>query len=48
MIELFKIGFELILTAAVFVGGVLFALKFPNVAAKIKAVTVDLFSKSSS
>jgi hypothetical protein len=45
MIGLFKIGFELVLFSAVFVGGVLFAVKFPSAAAKIKAMTVDLLTK---
>jgi hypothetical protein len=45
MIELFKIAVELLLAIAVFVGGVLFAIKWPNAAAKIKAMTIDLFTK---
>lgn len=44
MIELFKLGFEFLLAAVVFVGGVLFAIKYPNAAAKIKAMTIDLFT----
>lgn len=43
MIELFKLALELLLTVIVFVGGVLFAVKFPNAAAKIQAMTLDLF-----
>jgi hypothetical protein len=45
MIELFKLGFEFVLAGGVFIGGVLFAVKFPGAAAKIKAMTVDLFTK---
>lgn len=42
MIELFKLAFELILAAAIFVGGVFYAIKFPNGAAKIQAVLSGL------
>jgi hypothetical protein len=44
MIELFKLFLELLLAGVVFVGGVLFAIKWPNGAAKIKAMTTDLFT----
>jgi hypothetical protein len=38
MIALFKMGLELALALALFVGGIEFALRFPSAAAKIHKV----------
>ena len=42
MITLFKLIFEMLLTLAVFIGGIKFAFHFPNAAAKLNQMTIDL------